>query len=245
VLGGSLSLLKWLVDDHCCPLRSLRVGGRRQSRGSYTPILTSRGRSLLGIAMENRNLEIIRYLVADKNMSLADEKGLSMETTIATLEAALRRLPAESDGTIPEITETTTVDSIDFIPTPVPAQEMSMPSSHVSFAVQSPQETSPTSTSGSGHGATSRNVRSGAADDASSGSVDDAVSGPPLCRSCLAESIAKTRRFPTFIPVHHLLCKYNRLCSDTLRPPDLLHAMQHTHYSMPSLLCRLLLYARV
>lgn len=179
--------------------------------------------------MENRNLEIIRYLVADKNMSLADEKGLSMETTIATLEAALRRLPAESDGTIPEITETTTVDSIEFIPTPVPAQEMSMPSSsHVSFAVQT--QISPTSTSGSGQGATSRDVRiSGAADDASSGSVEDAVSGSPFCRSYLAESIAKTRRFPTFIPVHHLLCKYNRLCSDTLRPPDLLHAMQHTH----------------
>ena len=126
VLGGSLSLLQWLCDEHRCPLRSLRVGGRRSTRGSYTPILTSRGRSLLGIAMENRNLDIVRYLVADKNMSLAEEKGLSLETTIQTLEAALHRLPSNPDGTIPlPSTDNSTANSNEYIPTQIPSEEMS------------------------------------------------------------------------------------------------------------------------
>jgi hypothetical protein len=70
-MGGSLELLQWLVDTHCCPLRSIRISGKtRQSSGSFTPILTSRGRSLLGIAIENEKIEdLVRYLVVDKGMS--------------------------------------------------------------------------------------------------------------------------------------------------------------------------------
>lgn len=175
VLGGSLQSLKWLVDEHCCPLRSLRVGGRRQSRGSYTPILTSRGRSLLGIAMENQNLEIVRYLVADKNMSLTEEKGLALETTIRTLEAALKRLPADADGTIPDVAQTTTTDSIDFVPTQVPAEEPSSPS-QTAFPTIPPQETSPSSTNGTSGAAASIRERDEVADNGSTGTVDDAVS---------------------------------------------------------------------
>lgn len=172
VMGGSLSLLKWLVDDHCCPLRSLRVGGRRQSRGTYLPILTSRGRSLLGIAMENRNLEIVRYLVADKNMSLTDEKGLTIETMIQTLEAALRKLPSESDGSIPH--PETNGSSADFVPTQIPSEEMAPTSNAISYAVI-PQETSPSSMNGSGHSAT-RRAAAEMKDDETTGSVEDAVS---------------------------------------------------------------------
>ena len=181
VLGGSLSLLKWLVDDHCCPLRSLRVGGRRQSRGSYTPILTSRGRSLLGIAMENRNLEIIRYLVADKNMSLTEEKGLSIETTIQILDAALHRLPSNPDGTIPlPSMDNSTANSNEYIPTQIPSEEMSPTAggSSISYSVPAqPQESSPVATS------TNESSREPAShtgnvirDDTSNGSVEDAVS---------------------------------------------------------------------
>jgi hypothetical protein len=89
VLGNSLQLLKWLVDENCCPLRSLRVSG------SYTSVLTSKGRSLLGIALENRNVGILRYLVVAKRMSLSQEKSLDPETLVQCLDLVLRVLPEE------------------------------------------------------------------------------------------------------------------------------------------------------
>jgi hypothetical protein len=97
VLGGNLGLLKWLVDEHCCPLRSIRIshGKEKDSSGSYTPILTSKGRSLLGIALSNRNIGIVRYLVAEKRMLLSAEKGLSVDTLVQNLDLVLRVLPEE------------------------------------------------------------------------------------------------------------------------------------------------------
>lgn len=90
-------MLKWLVDDHCCPLRSIRIsnGKVKGSSGSYTPILTSKGRSLLGIALGNRNIGIGRYLVVEKRMLLSAEKGLSVETLTQNLDLVLRVLPEE------------------------------------------------------------------------------------------------------------------------------------------------------
>lgn len=97
MLGGNLAVLKWLVDEHCCPLRSIRISNgkvRGTSGGSsYTPILTSKGRSLLGIAIGNRNIGIIRYLVVEKRMLLSAEKSLSIETLTANLDLVLRILP--------------------------------------------------------------------------------------------------------------------------------------------------------
>ena len=100
VLGGNLDLLKWLVDEHCCPLRSIRIshGKEKDSQGSYTPILTSKGRSLLGIALSNRNIGIVRYLVAEKRMLLSAEKGLSVDTLVQNLDLVLRVLPEEVLG---------------------------------------------------------------------------------------------------------------------------------------------------
>lgn len=95
VLGGSLELLQWLVDTHCCPLRSIRISGKtRQSSGSFTPILTSRGRSLLGIAMEKEKIDLVRYLVVDKGMPLTGEKDLNMGTLIRILDRLLRTMPS-------------------------------------------------------------------------------------------------------------------------------------------------------
>lgn len=91
VLGGSLDLLRWLVDDHCCPIKSLRVSGSGQ--GSFTPIVTSKGRSLLGIAMEYRNIEIVRYLVVRKGISLAGEQDITFEMLLRNLDRVLRLLP--------------------------------------------------------------------------------------------------------------------------------------------------------
>lgn len=88
-------MLKWLVDEHCCPLRSIRIssGKQKDSSGSYTPILTSKGRSLLGIGLENRNIGVVRYLVVEKRMLLSSEKELNLTTVVHNLDLVLRALP--------------------------------------------------------------------------------------------------------------------------------------------------------
>ena len=93
VLGGSLPLLKWLVDENCCPIKSLRVSGG--SGGTYTPIVTSKGRSLLGIAMENKDIQIIRYLVVRKGISLAGEQDITFEMLLRNLDKLLRLIPED------------------------------------------------------------------------------------------------------------------------------------------------------
>lgn len=92
-----MDLLKWLVDEHCCPLRSIRIsdGKVHGAGGSYTPILTSKGRSLLGIALGNRNIGIVRYLVVEKRMLLSAEKGLDVMTLVQNLDLVLRVLPED------------------------------------------------------------------------------------------------------------------------------------------------------
>lgn len=96
-LGGNLQLLRWLVDAHCCPIKSVRVSGKtKDSAGKYTPIVTSKGRSLLGIAMEKGNVSMIRYLVVKKGISLAGEKDITTSMLIQNLDAALRLLPDDS-----------------------------------------------------------------------------------------------------------------------------------------------------
>lgn len=175
VLGGSLSLLKWLVEDHCCPLRVIRVGGRRRDSGdSYTPILTSRGRSVLGIAMENEKLEIVRYLIVEKSMALAEVKNLSLETTIIILEAALHLLPTTVDGGIQVYTISQPTNAHDSIPAGYsPPQEL-MPASSPISATYSQHEACPSSPGETVEGTTGNG--GGRIDDASSGSVEDAVS---------------------------------------------------------------------
>jgi len=94
VIGGSLQLLRWLVDEHCCPIKSVRVSGiSKDKAGKYTPIVTSRGRSLLGIAMENSHIDIVRYLVVKKGISLLGEKDITSEMLAQNLEAVLWMVP--------------------------------------------------------------------------------------------------------------------------------------------------------
>ena len=95
-------MLQWLVDTHGCPLRSIRISGKSQkSSGSFTPILTSRGRSLLGIAMEKEKIDLVRYLVVDKGMPLAGEKDLNMGTLIRILDRILRTIPPPGNAQPP------------------------------------------------------------------------------------------------------------------------------------------------
>lgn len=98
VLGGSLEALKWLVDEHCCPIKSVRVNGKtKESASRYTAIVTSKGRSLLGIAMGDDRVEIIRYLVVSKNISLSQERDITPGMLARNLEIVLRMMPDHVD----------------------------------------------------------------------------------------------------------------------------------------------------
>lgn len=88
VLGNNLDLLRFLVDEHCCPIKS--VNQSKGGRQSYTPIVTSRGRSLLGMAMEQENMEIVRYLIVEKNIDSTKEPDITREMLGHILTMALR-----------------------------------------------------------------------------------------------------------------------------------------------------------
>jgi len=94
VLGGNLDCLKFLVEDHCCPIKSVRVAGNSSS-SKFIPIVTSKGRSLLGIAMEKENLQMIRYLALQKGGMLSGEVDITPQLLARNLEKVLRILPEE------------------------------------------------------------------------------------------------------------------------------------------------------
>lgn len=97
VLGGNLNVLKFLVDENCCPIKSVRVAGIGNDSGNkYTPIVTSKGRSLLGIALENENIAVLRYLVVDKGVLLASERDVTLELLSRNLEKLLHCFSEES-----------------------------------------------------------------------------------------------------------------------------------------------------
>lgn len=100
VLGGSHELLKWLVDTHCCPIKSVRVS-MSSNDSRYTPIVTSKGRSLLGIAMEKGNIHIVHYLVVSKGISLVGEKDVTAEMLARNLERVLQMLPLDNSSAGP------------------------------------------------------------------------------------------------------------------------------------------------
>jgi hypothetical protein len=92
VEGGNLSILRWLVDDHFCPIKyCTNTKKSRSAEGAESAITTSRGRSVLSIAIECQKVEIMRYLVVDCGVSVNDCKDL--KAALRALEAALVALP--------------------------------------------------------------------------------------------------------------------------------------------------------
>jgi hypothetical protein len=59
----------------------------------FTPIVTSNKRSLMGIAMANGCMDICRYLVAEKGLTIATERDVTFDMLMNSLEAVLRMVP--------------------------------------------------------------------------------------------------------------------------------------------------------
>lgn len=94
VEGGNLDIVRWLMEDHFCPIKFLRTGsGKRAKKGGSPdfPILTSKNRSVLTIAMESLQVEILRYLVVDNSVSVYEAKDI--KASLRALEAVLLALP--------------------------------------------------------------------------------------------------------------------------------------------------------
>lgn len=105
VEGGNTNVVRWLMDDHFCPIKLIRTGsGKRAKRGmtgSDVPILTSKGRSVMTIAMSGLKIDILRYLVIERDVSVYEAKDL--KSALRALEAALQALPAQSQTPRDEI----------------------------------------------------------------------------------------------------------------------------------------------
>ena len=71
-------------------------GRCRDASNSFTEISTSKGRSLLGIALENCNVGIVRYLVVEKGIQLACEKDVTMDILFRNLDLVLRFMPEDA-----------------------------------------------------------------------------------------------------------------------------------------------------
>jgi hypothetical protein len=94
ILGGNLELVQWLASERYCPLRVALSTRKKNSsldnhRGGDTsmPLVTSKGRSPIHLALQQSRLDILRYLVADKKLSLLEEV-----TEEADVKFALRHL---------------------------------------------------------------------------------------------------------------------------------------------------------
>ena len=79
VQGGNLNLVRWLADIHFCPVFMTQLTNNNDAKDdgmSKQPLLTSKGRSALYHAMSTQQIDILRYLVCEKGMSLFEAKDL-------------------------------------------------------------------------------------------------------------------------------------------------------------------------
>lgn len=94
VLGGELSLLRWLIDSHHCPVYhrdKYTKADSKQSRIGQEAILSSRGKSVLSLAFETQYLDIQRYLIVEKKMNIYHYTNLRV--ALNNLAACLHKLP--------------------------------------------------------------------------------------------------------------------------------------------------------
>jgi hypothetical protein len=99
VEGGSHDIVRWLIDYHYCPVKLIRTGSKKAKQSSDVLIQTSRGRTVLSIAIGRLKVDILRYLVIECGVSIFEAKDL--QTSLRALEASLMALPRTAEhGTL-------------------------------------------------------------------------------------------------------------------------------------------------
>lgn len=97
VEGGNNDLVRWLIDYHYCPVKLVRSGSNKKAKHSPDVLIqTSKGRSVLSIAIDRLKVDILRYLVVENGISIFEAKDLT--TSLRALEASLMALPRTSDS---------------------------------------------------------------------------------------------------------------------------------------------------
>jgi hypothetical protein len=92
VEGGNLKTLRWLVDQHFCPIKYCSSLNKKSSSGGKETVLTtSKGRSVLSIALECHKVDVMQYLVVECNVSVYECKEIT--SALHALEVALMALP--------------------------------------------------------------------------------------------------------------------------------------------------------
>ena len=91
--GGNIQILRWLIDDHFCPIKVHMASKTNTGIASMadSPIRTSKGRTVLSIAVESLKVDMMRYLVVELGISIYECKDL--RPALSALEAALSALP--------------------------------------------------------------------------------------------------------------------------------------------------------
>ncbi|KAL7466349.1 hypothetical protein ACHAXS_012853, partial [Conticribra weissflogii] len=113
--GNSEKLLRWLVDVQFCPIKVVSTGNKGKSislkpgnnsstngvgNGYLHTLRTSKGRSVLSIAMSTKHVEILRYLVNEKDVSFYEIKDVieanktkDIDMVLGAMDAVVRAIP--------------------------------------------------------------------------------------------------------------------------------------------------------
>ncbi len=91
VAGGNLKLLIWLVDVHHCPLKMTNTNNRHK-QSTLQLIKTSSGRTVLDIAIEDKKVDILQYLVNEKRVPMSSDNKKNAQA-LSALEAVLKAMP--------------------------------------------------------------------------------------------------------------------------------------------------------
>jgi hypothetical protein len=97
VLGGNLAMLKWFIETLKCPINSSKrkspaVVNAKFSFVGTEKVVSSRGKSVLDLAMEAQHLGILHYLIFEQGVNVMQYRN--MRVALRTLETALLHIPA-------------------------------------------------------------------------------------------------------------------------------------------------------
>ena len=91
-------ILKWLVDTHCCPIHHYNKyckNDKRQNRVGKEAIVTSKGHSVLTLAIDTESLNIQRYLIVDKKVNIFHYRNI--RKALQNLANCLHNMPEPPD----------------------------------------------------------------------------------------------------------------------------------------------------
>lgn len=93
-IGGNVKLVRWLVSERYCPLEAMDPKRRSKNEVVFVPIVTSKGKTALEIALLHQRLDIVHYFVAEQRMSMFNLKNIGADVAISNLTTLLNMMPS-------------------------------------------------------------------------------------------------------------------------------------------------------